>query len=98
MLYILTRVVGDLKLPLSGPFNPGPPFFTRPRLVTLVDESFLSFVVTLDGLSTSLVLAWPEMMTVTDEIDKNSHESQFSSTLILVFPVLYITSITSLFV
>ena len=47
-----------------------------------VAKSFLSFLVTqsLDGLSTTLVLVWPELMTADEaRVDENSHESQLSS-------------------
>ena len=42
-----------------------------------VDESFLSFVVTLDGLSTTFVIVWPELMIVDESWRKLSWESTF---------------------
>ena len=36
----------------------------RAQIFTRVDENFHSFVVTLDGLLTTLVLIWPELTIV----------------------------------
>ena len=48
------------------------------KFFVIVDENFLSFPVTLDGLSSTLVLVWPELMILDESWCKLSSESTLS--------------------